>query len=60
MGPIRSSVPSLFSRDTQKHERNLSDGALRDNDSATLVTENCYLLDSKMFTKHKPKERERE
>ena len=28
MGPIRSSVPSLFSRDTQKHERNLSDGAL--------------------------------
>ena len=36
MGPIRSSVPSLFSRDTQKHERNLSDGALRKNDSAIL------------------------
>ena len=27
MGPIRSSVPSLLSRDTKKHDRNLSDGA---------------------------------
>jgi hypothetical protein len=27
MGPILSSVPSLFSRDTQKQERKRSDGA---------------------------------